>query len=171
MRRVLFPIGRMTGGSTLTIERFCAEVGVSKSTLYRRIKETGIALDTLRGPDAELTPDALQILAALVADTRRRTVDKESTERAPESDPTHSNALLSELQEAREQLRIANAELAVARTKVEELLQDAAKREREYSDTLAAFLVKQQFMEEQRLIAEKNATQSRKSLFERIFKR
>lgn len=55
----------------MTIEEFCRERNVSKSTIYRRLREYCIDMSSLRDDNGNLTPEAVQMLAGLADKTQR----------------------------------------------------------------------------------------------------
>lgn len=115
----------------MNMEQFCAEYGVSKTTIYRRIKEAGLELAALRGEDGTLTPEACSCLAALLDGTFH------GTQQRAERNTSDTRFSYAELVAERDTLRV-NLETALA--KVEsltarcDLLEAALESERKNSE-------------------------------------
>lgn len=69
----------------MTIEEFCRERKVSKATVYRRLRATGIDLASLRTDNGDLTAEAVQMLAGLT-DRVQRHAKRETGENVAEAD-------------------------------------------------------------------------------------
>lgn len=149
----------------MTIEGFCKERGISKATVYRRLKEAGIELNSLRGTDGELTTDALQVLAALTDKTRTwvnahesyihdigkfndafqaatqpRAVDMSKSDVSFVAIVSENETLKRELVETQTKLEAANARIA-------ELLQQAAERADQHAQAMQRIAERTQEMQ------------------------
>ena len=153
----------------MTIEGFCKERGISKASVYRRLKEAGIELNSLRGTDGELTTDALQVLAALTDKTRTWVNARESYIRNAEHDMGKANdtfqaatqpravdtsksdvsfvAIVSENETLKRELAETQTKLEAANARIAELLQQAAERADQYAQAMQRIAERTQEMQ------------------------
>lgn len=134
----------------MTIEGFCKDRHVSKATIYRRLKDAGITLDSLRSPNGELTTEAVQMLAALTDKTRawaKRSSDtiepsQESVcdtvcdvSSAAESNVSFASIIAENVSLKRE-LAETRSKLNEANDRIAELLQQAAERAEQHAQAM-----------------------------------
>lgn len=134
----------------MTIEGFCKDRHVSKATIYRRLKDAGITLDSLRSPSGELTTEAIQMLAALTDKTRAWTKRSSDTlesfqenanntacdvSDAAESGVSFVSALAENVSLKRE-LAETRSKLDEANNRIAELLQQAAERAEQHAQAM-----------------------------------
>lgn len=154
----------------MTIEGFCKERGISKATVYRRLKEAGIELNSLRGTDGELTTDALQVLAALTDKTRTWVNARESyIHNAEHHDIGKANdtfqaatqpravdtsksdvsfvAIVSENETLKRELVETQTKLEAANARIAELLQQAAERADQHAQAMQRIAERTQEMQ------------------------
>ena len=134
----------------MTIEGFCKDRHVSKATIYRRLKDAGITLDSLRSPSGELTTEAIQILAALTDKTRTWT--KRSNDTLESFQENASNtvcnvpdtvesgvsfaSIIAENVSLKRELAETRSKLDEANNRIAELLQQAAERAEQHAQAM-----------------------------------
>ena len=149
----------------MTIEGFCKERGISKATVYRRLKEAGIELNGLRGTDGELTAEALQVLAALTDKTRTWVNARESyihdtgkingtfqeVVQQCVADTSKSDvsfvAIVSENETLKRELVETQTKLEAANARIAELLQQAAERADQHAQAMQRIAERTQEMQ------------------------
>ena len=129
----------------MTIEGFCKVYGVSRPTVYRRIKETGIDPSSLRDKHGELTTEAVQMLAGL-CDNVRKQVSNSAADSFTASDTAGAgdvsdcserlNELIRENNALKAQVQNLQAQLDVANGKIMSLLETAAERSEQHAQSM-----------------------------------
>lgn len=129
----------------MTIEGFCKVYGVSRPTVYRRIKETGINPSSLRDKNGELTTEAVQMLAGL-CDNVRKQVSNSTADSFTASDTAGADAvsdcserlneLIRENNALKAQVQNLQAQLDVANGKIMSLLETAAERSEQHAQSM-----------------------------------
>jgi AcrR family transcriptional regulator len=134
----------------MNITEFAKHMGVSKTTIYRRIGDAGIDLSTLRDADGKLTNEGLATLSSLLDGTSQgRTVSHSVyAQNVPESGVN----LVGKVEDLERQLSETRSALDEANACIAALHQQAAERERENADAWRRYLERQQQIEAQRLL-------------------
>lgn len=131
----------------MNMTEYAKEMGTSKTTLYRKVAEAGIALDDVRGADGQLTPEGCSILAGILDGTAQRRKPSRTVD-GPEGDATQAG----KVEELERQLSETRAALDAANARITELQQQALDRERENAEAWQRFSERQQQLEAQRLL-------------------
>ena len=147
----------------MNITEFAKMRGIGKTTIYRKIKEFGYTPQDIRGEGGELTDEALSILAAVLDGTQKRP-DFPPAERVPWDVPQveRVSQLERELRETREKLEEAEK-------RINELLQQAADRERQNAENWRSALERLQTIEEQKLLP--GAAHDGRTIWQKLFGR
>ena len=149
----------------MNLTDYAKQMGTSKTTLYRKIGESGIDPATLRGPDGQITDDGYRILSGIMDGTLQRHRVSQPGD-VPQNDVTQAGKIVTlerEIAETRAALEAANARIA-------ELQRQALDRERENAEAWRRFSERQQQIEAQRLLVA-DVDENRRGLFRRIHDR
>ena len=150
----------------MTMEQFATSCNVSKATLYRKIKEHGLDLAALRGPDGELTSEGMQVLAGILDGVKTPSATShaasQSTERDAASDVLNQSSStvsrdVSELSMLRLELSQARQEAETAKREADLLRQmlEQAQRNTEQWQQQAERAQQLHALELQRMLPEK----------------
>lgn len=142
----------------MTMQEFCRQSHISKPTVYKRIREAGIDLNSLRDADGNLTAEAISTLSALIDSTetkhsKRTSANAEIAAIDTVDDPVSYATLLTERDGLRRELDDTRAQLAAAKDQILTLQAEALRREREHADAWKQFSERQQEIEAQKLLA------------------
>lgn len=160
----------------MNISEYAARMGVSKATIYRKIKAFGYSPKDLRGDNGELTDEALSILSAVIDETYQRNAGN-----APFSQMEHVSCDVAPLRnshdcdvsqsqrvaELEQELKETRAKLAEAEARINEMLQRSAEREQQNAEAWREALERLQRIEEQKLLA--GPTPERRTIWQRLF--
>ena len=131
----------------MNITEYARQMGTSKTTLYRKLNDAGLDASALRDADGNLTDEGLSTLAALLDGTLQRRPISRAVDASADA-----ATLAGQVETLERQLDETRAALAAANTRIAELQQQAAEREREHADAWRRFSERQQQIEAQRLL-------------------
>ena len=142
----------------MNMQEFCKQKHISKPTIYKRIRDAGIELSSLRDTDGNLTAEAITTLAALLDDaqpkySKRASDNPEVAAIDASTDSVKYAQLLTERDEARRERDEARAQLAAAKEQIMSLQAEALERERAYAESWKKFSERQQEIEAHRLLS------------------
>lgn len=132
--------------------------GTSRTTLYRKIDESGIDIETIRDQKGHLTEDGMRVLSGMLDGTFKAKRVKRPiivTDENNAIDP--SVALMAKVTELREENDRLHDELDTANTRIQELNQTVLSQAQKYAESLAEITKKQLQLEEQRLLTDRAA--------------
>ena len=147
----------------MNITEYGKLMGVGKTTIYRRISQAGLDLSDLRGEDGQLTDAGLSTLSALLDGTPGTSVGHSNSH---QEDVPPGRSTSGTVEDLKTQLETTRAELAAAQARINELLQQAADRERDHAEAWRKYAEVQQQIEAQRLLTA--GTGDKPGLFARI---
>lgn len=160
----------------MNISEYAARMGVSKATIYRKIKDFGYSPKDLRGDKGELTDEALSILSAVIDKTYQRNAGNEnfsqmehvSRDVSPlRNSHTCDVSQSQRVAELEQELKETRARLAAAESRINELLLRAAEREQQNAEAWRDALERLQRIEEQKLLT--GPAPERRTIWQRLF--
>ena len=125
----------------MNITEYGKLMGVGKTTIYRRISQAGLDLSDLRGEDGQLTDAGLSTLSALLDGTPGTSVGHSNSH---QEDVPPGRSTSGTVEDLKTQLETTRAELAAAQARINELLQQAADRERDHAEAWRKYAEVQQ---------------------------
>lgn len=142
--------------ATMTLTQYAKQMGISRTTLYRRIADAGMDMTAFRDTQGELTDEGLTALSAILDGT----LHGRTTPQAVYTPDTPDNGvnLMGQIAELQRQLDVTRDALDKANTRIAELQQQAAERAERHADELRDILIRQQQIEAQRLLTGKTDT-------------
>lgn len=133
----------------MTMQEFCNERGVSRVTVYRKLKAVGIDPASLRAMDGTLTTEAIQMLAGITDTIRkqdRRNTMKTSLQHDVADDTQiqscdaecklRFNELLQENESLKAEIQSLHEQLAEANSKLITLLEQSAERSEQHAQSM-----------------------------------
>jgi len=149
----------------MTVSEMAARLNVSKSTIYRRLKQNGVEIDDLRDAGGQLTTDGMNMIAALF-DATASDVSRD--------DAATSHATASATRENDPALTIAvlEARLEAATDTITRLEADNDDLKRQLAAAMDALAREQADRQHERLLLTDPAASGRRDgFFRRLFKR
>lgn len=133
----------------MTIDGFCLECGISRPTVYRRLKAAGINPASLRDKHGEITTEGLQVLAGITDNVRRQSrtgveiqdIQCASVEDSPVSQTdadckSRIDELMQENESLKTEIQSLQERLTEANSKLIALLEQSAERSEQHAQSM-----------------------------------